>query len=53
MTKPIKYGPRDFPASDARICKGCLHAMADDFPENLIGLLWCEQPEESELEDVE
>jgi len=52
VPEPKKYGPRDFPAYKGRICKGCLHRLADNYPEDLIGLAWFEQPEESELEEI-
>lgn len=41
---------REFPPRDGVICKGCLHAIADEFPGNLIGHGWFDEPKEEELE---
>ena len=49
--KKIKF-EEEWLASDGTPCKACVHVLADNFPENLIGFYWYEQPEEAELEEV-
>lgn len=44
---------RHFPARDGKICQGCLHRLAEDKPEDLIGHSWFDQPTEAEIIEEE